>query len=279
MNHLADYAGPEAARLYRYHRQNGHKPREALQRTCADALANVNRYPREAISIGAPFNGGLRWIDGISRVGLRFVGFADELVDGRAINHTGWYQDSEGAMETLRGAVYRLPGRNGRARYVAGYREGSSRGGRSWSDMNPDSAAVDLSEIFTEDGDVAADRDHYGAHRDAAYRADQHAERMAEQQREYNDAWQAARRWSEAGDEMKKERAAARQLVRDMRTALRSGITAAPSICNALRMALRTHAREWEDLRQERAKLSDEFHHWEDGRSVSIADFATEQGF
>src|SRR5690554_4252161 len=62
-----------------------------------------------------------RWCEDTAAAGLRFVGFADELVQFGAIDHKGWYTDPDGFGEVYRGAVWQLPARNGQCLYVAGF--------------------------------------------------------------------------------------------------------------------------------------------------------------
>lgn len=278
----AEPEGEALARSYKYWRQLGRAPREALQRAALDYFRRDRRYPRRHrfAAMGVPFSReGLRWADDPHAVGLRFVGFADDIA-GRAIEHRGWFTDCDGCGEVLRGAVYQLPGRKGRTRYLAAYREGK----RGWTDMAAPgaAAAVACKEIFeTERGDSDSYYHYRGgdaadAAREAARRADSIAETVARDQREYNEAWQAAREWEELASEMQDSRAAARRLVADMRAAIKSGLEAAPSICDALRAQLREFGRQWETARARREELADEFHHWQDGRRLSIAEFAAD---
>ena len=280
----AEPEGEALARSYKYWRQLGRAPREALQRAALDYFRHDRRYPRgrRFDAMGAPFGSdGLRWAEDPSAAGLRFVGFADDIA-GRAIEHRGWYTDCDGCGEVLRGAVYQLPGRKGRTRYLAAYREGSE-GKRGWTDMGYDgAAAIACREVFeAERGDSDAYYHYRGgdaseAAREAARRADSIAETVARDQREYNEAWQAARRWSDLADAIAEIRAQARQLVADMRAAIKSGVTAAPSICTALRKTLRGLIEGAAELKAERESLADDFYYWQDRRQYSIAEFAAE---
>lgn len=282
----AEPEGEALARSYKYWRQLGRAPREALQRAALDYFRRDRRYPRRHRfdAMGAPFGRDrLRWADDPHAVGLRFVGFADDVARGRGIEHRGWHTDCDGCGEVLRGAVYQLPGRKGRTRYLAAYREGSD-GKRGWTDTsgNDGAAAVAFGEIFeTERGDSDAYYHHRGgdaaeAAREAARRADSIAETVARDQREYNEAWQAARRWSDLADDIADMRAQARQLVADMRAAIKSGATAAPSICAALRKSLRGLIETAAELNAERESLADDFYYWQDRRRYSIEEFAAE---
>lgn len=282
----AEPEGEALARSYKYWRQLGRAPREALQRAALDYFRRDRRWPRDRRfgALGAPFgHDRLRWAEDPASIGLRFVGFADELVGrGRGIEHRGWYTDCDGLGETLRGAVYQLPGRKGRARYLAAYREGSE-GKRGWTDTsgNDGAAAIAFGEVFeTERGDSDAYYHHHRggyaaeAARDAAKRADSIAGSMAEDQREYNEAWQAAVQWRDLGDSITSARTEARQLVADMRAAIKSGATAAPSICTALRKTLRGLIEGAAAMRAEREALAEGF--WfkgSDGRAVTIDQF------
>lgn len=277
--------GEALARSYKYWRQLGRAPREALQRAALDYFRRDRRYPRHHrfAAMGVPFSReGLRWADDPRAVGLRFVGFADDIA-GRAIEHRGWFTDCDGCGEVLRGAVYQLPGRKGRTRYLAAYRVGSE-GNRGWSDTAHDgAAAVACREVFeAERGDSDAYYYYRGggdapeAAREAARRADSIAETVARDQREYDEAWQAARRWSDLADDIAEIRAQARQLVADMRAAIKSGATAAPSICTALRKSLRSLIEAAAELKAERESIADDFYYWQDRRQYSIAEFAAE---
>jgi hypothetical protein len=109
---------------------------------------------------------------------------------------------------------------------------------------------------------------------DCALAADSFAQHVAEQEREYNDAWQAARQWQELGETMAATRQEARQLVKAMRAAIREGLEAAPVLCAALRKQLRALLNQWEGQRQERDKLDSDFWYYQDSKSLRIAQFA-----
>ncbi len=101
--------------------------------------------------------------------------------------------------------------------------------------------------------------------------------RHLETEYEYQSAWEAARQWQDAQEEMTGARAKARVLVADMRKAIKSGQLASDSICKALRAQLRGYLSEWETLRETRDELASDFHYWPDnGKSQTIEQFATE---
>ena len=133
--------------------------------------------------IGKPFQSGsdtLRWVECPERMGLRFVGFADKLV--RNAKHTGWYCD-EFQDRTLRGVVYQLTGKAGRARYVYGYTSSDD----CYKVSEPNGAALNLSDVTLGNGTEEDTQ----ARRDVAMWADNVAERAAEAERDYQAAWSA----------------------------------------------------------------------------------------
>lgn len=93
--------------------------------------------------------------------------FCDEIeVNGyKLIDHQGWYTDGDYASETARGIVVRLP----HGRFLAGY----------YLSMNGE--RVYFPRVYDE-------------LRDAIYAADEHARRIGEQESEYQNRWNAARR-------------------------------------------------------------------------------------
>ncbi len=129
-----------------------------------------------------------RWIENPESVGLRLVGFADEI-NGAIINHTGWFTN-EFQDESLRGVVFQIPGRNGRARFLSGYADPN----------NPPAALVDLDIQESDDcrGDESAAEE---AKRDAARSADSLAESSAESERWYQESWQQGARARELAGE------------------------------------------------------------------------------
>lgn len=98
--------------------------------------------------------------------------------------------------------------------------------------------------------------------------------RSLETEHDYQQAWQWANAWQDLGESMKETRKEARQLVKDMRDAIKGGLNATPSICGALRSQLRNLIDQWEEQRAEREQLDSDFYYYQDGKSVSIAQFA-----
>lgn len=141
-------------------------------------------------SLGAPFAAygetACRWIENPEAVGLRLVGLAHDVgragyaYSRNAVDHTGWYLDSDNMGETVSGVVYRLPARDGRARYLAGYADPYQADGRG---NGPALLSLEVLEGDATDSDYDPDP----VLRDAAMRADGIAERMAEAERDFQD--------------------------------------------------------------------------------------------
>lgn len=176
----------------------------------------------------------MRWLDGYSHLGLRLVGYADELPGGPR-GHTGWFADSD-QSETLRGAVWQLPGRKGRARFVYGYVEFEGR-----EEMNPDSGTVCASDILSVDrkgeDSIWNDQTDSDECRDAARYADGMAESVAETRRDNWEAYNAGRDAAEHHEDAIEARRALLPLVSEMR-AIRKGaftpLSPAGRVCAAL---------------------------------------------
>lgn len=153
-------------RIYRAHRAMA--PYMGLKASYALKLARegVERKTVAETSGYAGKNGDtpIRYWESKAQVPFRFTGYADEVA--ARIGHKGWYCD-QFQDRTLRGIVFQLPARNGVTQYVPGYEESDG-----WS------VVLYLDRLEEES-------------RDAAYAADSLAERMAEQEREYNESWQA----------------------------------------------------------------------------------------
>jgi hypothetical protein len=150
----------------------------------------------------------VRWCEDTERAALRFVGFADEIAP-RSINHTGWFTDDDGMIgETLRGAVWQLPARDGVARFVGGY-----------CDPNNDGAAAIELDIFEENAREYSGWDSprdYEAAREAAHSADGLAEIIAENERDHNRYWQASRDIEEKREEILAARSAHSALIGEL---------------------------------------------------------------
>ncbi len=227
------------AQAYKWHRQT--RPtltaKRALEYARDDDKAGRRRYPSGshcASVVNPPFKSGstmLRWIEDPSAIGLRKVGYADEL-GLRSIRHQGWYT-SEDCSETMRGIVYQWPARDRIEQYVYGYEDPNGNG--------PNGTAAALCFDVTDDKD------------DAARWADGIAERAADEEREYNAAWQARQEYDELGDSVKETRQSLLRLIRELK-AKRT------SLCDVSEMVVVMHnaiVRKLDDIREAREKRNE----------------------
>lgn len=225
---------------YLWFRRVAGKPAvEALQRAKALPAAYVagHGYYGSLGPWGAPYvdaGDTLRHCSDTRAAGLRFVGYADDLA---GLNHTGWHCDDEG-RDTLRGAVWQLPGKGRHARLIYGYQEMEGR-----REMNEGSAILCISDMRRADmRDAFGNVDESDEARDAARSADSLAEHDAESRRDYNAAYQAGREAAEhdaAALEAHGEALALVASIRAERTAARlAGREVQGTICATLSGAL-----------------------------------------
>lgn len=228
---------------YRYHRQT--RPtliaRRALEYARDDARNNVKRYPSSThytSVVNSPFRSGstmLRWIERSESIGLRLVGFSDEI--SRSIDHNGWYT-SEFCDETLHGIVFQWPSRHGVERYVYGYADPDNEG----------AAALCF--------DVTDDKD------DAARWADSIAEYAAGEEREYQASSSARLQFDELANDISDTRKSALRLIAELK-AKRRALCDAPAIIAALRSDIEQMLDSIREARERRATLEDEFSYHE----------------
>lgn len=229
---------------YHQKRRQGYPAKRALELARAHDAAEF-AYSRPAFAkpfsdMGSAPSDSLRWCENVDAIGLRFVDYADKLV---RLDHTGWYTDPDG-FESIRGAVWQLPARNGRARYVAGYPD----------PINDGAARIDSDTIEGElGGDYGpyCDADH-DAKADAARRADQLAERVAESERDYQTAWQAGSLYATLGDEIADTRRQLLTALAERRKVERADL---PALCDLLKQTVRQKLATIEAARTERNKL------------------------
>jgi hypothetical protein len=149
----------------------------------------------------------IRWIEDTEKAGLRFMGYADDIIN---LRHTGWMTDPYGDTdEVIRGAVWQLPARHGFPQYVAGYCDPCNEG----------AARIDFDVIDGprggEDGGAM-----YGTSDElaqAARYADGLAEHTAEDEREYRAKDYAEQRAGELRDEAAELRADLCDIIRSQR--------------------------------------------------------------
>lgn len=226
---------------YRYYRNLARYPfPHGLPAALALAEARkdpTRRYYGSAAQANAEWNSGsnrMRIIENYAALGFRLVGFADEIAP-RLIEHRGWYMDPFGDGETVRGAVFLIPGKNGKARAFAGFLDPYGN--------NAAFIAIDsMEEIDARSWEL--DNSDY---RDSAARADDVAKHYAEREREYQTAWQAGVKHRDNMERIAEARKEARQVARAARDNVRDNTT----ICAVLREKVR-------DLRQEIRELSEE---------------------
>lgn len=146
-------------------------------------------------------------------------------VDGGP-DHKGYYDNpySEAFKDgtgLCYGVVCRLPGRDGKARFVAGYQFGGCDGGPT----------LDLTRVFESETDSPWESP--DAMRDAARAADGLAETAAEKEREYKAAWQAGTEWAGELETVQEARKEALAILQERRAARGAGNF--PALCAAIR--------------------------------------------
>lgn len=201
----------------------------------------------------------MRWFEATETAGLRLVGLAHEVSPAgyaysrNAVEHTGWYlSDDNWTGKTVAGVVYQLPGKNGRARYLAGYAD-------PWNDG---AACLSIEVIEGDARDSSWDSD--DGLRDAAREADSIAERMAEKERDYQRAWRAGRDCEDKRDEVIHIR---RELLAALAERDKTLETKTPNLCAMLRRIVESRLDQIRELREEIERLKDEF-----GRDEGFAD-------
>lgn len=228
---------------YRYHRQTWPtlRAKRALEYAHDDARNGKKRYPSSthyASVVNPPWKSGstmLRWIERPESIGLRLVGFADEI--SRSINNNGWYTN-DFCDETLRGIVFQWPSRHGVERYVYGYADPDNEG----------AAALCF--------DVTDDKD------DAARWADSIAEYAASEEREYQSASSARLQFDELASDISDTRKSALRLIAELK-AKRRALCDAPAIIAALRSDIEQMLDSIREARERRATLENEFSYHE----------------
>lgn len=186
-----------------------------------------------SIEYYAPFQsrGYTLWYVENSELGLRRVDFAHKIL---GLRYTGWFTYDEGDLgETLRGVVYQLPARGGRAQYVYGY-----------VDSNSDGVTLCFDPVEGKE--------------EAARLADDVAERVAESERDYHRAWDAGRRVESLNEEIAEGRREVLDLGAEAREA-RKKVGTMPVICGVVRGRIREIWRVIQRARKERDELIENF--------------------
>lgn len=221
-----DAEGFKLARAYRATRRRligkgfDASPARCLSIARADVARGATFYGEPDAKAGAPGERGGRWMERPEALGLRFVGFSDEI-GGRSfrrVDHTGWFlmPDGDGG-EVARGCVYQLPARNGQAVYVEALRTGGQDRDGAWRDMGTQGGAyVFLGERHLGERG-GADCDTEPAMLDAASGADDEARIYAEKEREYQESYAAGQAAGEADEAAAEARRALLALLADIR--------------------------------------------------------------
>ena len=227
----------------RYPRRAGPNPAiEAIAAARNDVAAGKARF-QQSYGWNPPFETrgakAMRWIEKPSECGLRFVGYASDLVD---LRHTGWYVDND-QFDTAHGVVFQLPARHGKPLFVAGYDD-------------PNNGAANAGgPVALDFGDTTDDQ------ATAARWADRIAEWHAESEREYQAAYSAGDRWAEIGEEIKQVRGEIRAAISQFRKARAFIGDAAGAtynrLCEIIRGDVSDDLEKVRELRAERAKLAE----------------------
>ena len=235
---------PALLDAYRFRRRNcGYAATDALRLARKDVAANLSRYPRASFGMrgGANFAIGrdtVFWCECPDDY-LRRVGYVDEIQRelgySRRDIHEGWYMSDDNISgEVARGVVYRLPARDGKERFMYGVADPNQNG--------PVMLCVDIVD------DKA----------DAARYADHIAERYAENERDYQRAWQAGREHEELGDQIAAQRKATLALIREVKANC-AKLSDMPRVRDIIRAAIEDYQSETEEARERRAELFEQF--------------------
>ncbi len=260
---------------YRFHRTSGHwqgrkrpitSATIALQRARDDVATGKARYPKtdfgavcwQPVDADSPSYAKraerLAFVQDIDGAGLRLVGKVEaESHGGRRCwterDSCGWYSDND-QIETIYGVVYQLPGRDGKARFVAGYASADDCDGLP---------TIEFGAIYSEDmrGDFYNESaQELEAARDAARAADSMAQHAAESEREYKAASSAGMRFAELAEEIASERKEALALLAERRRAAIAGQGETfTAICATIRQSVKASLRTIRKARAERVKL------------------------
>lgn len=175
------------------------------------------------------------------------AGFFRDVIrasDTGAIDHNGWYDNDHGesfkdGSGLIWGIVAQMVGRNGRARFVAGYQVGDSCG-----------AVFDMSQIFEGEGD-----DSEQAQRDCAFAADSMAESCADKERDFKRAWEAGQEWRDMKEQEQETRRETLELLAERRHARALPVDSFPQIRESLCSLIRGKIADISESREKRESL------------------------
>lgn len=140
----------------------------------------------------------------------------------------GWHTDPFGDVfkdgsGLCFGVVYQLPGRDGLARFVAGYQFGGVDGGPT----------LDLTTVYTVKDETEQEAAAYYSGATAA--ADSLAKAAGEKEREYQTAWQAGSQYEQAKQEAQDARRECLDVLAERRAVKGSDTGQHPALCRAIR--------------------------------------------
>lgn len=221
----------------------GGKALRAIDEARRDVDAGTPRYPGPVRVIHASD----------TTTGLRLVGRVvpdterGNIWDSRG--DCGWHTDPSGDVfkdgsGLCFGVVYQLAGRDGHARFVAGYEFGGVDGGPT----------LDLANVTHEfvRGDGTSPQDLAGAQK-AARHADSLAKAAAESEREYQTAWRAGSNWSDLLQEEQSDRRQLVEILQERRAVKGKGNY--PALCSAIESTVKGILRRIKKSRVKRAEL------------------------
>ena len=162
---------------YRYWRSRGYSAQSAVAKARTDTQSRFTSKPGRFGGFGTDPKASIYCVESSPNCAMR-KDWADKIAN---LQHKGHYADAFQG-ETYRGIVIQISAHNGEARYLAGYVE--SQG---------DFVLIERDTVWT---------DQLGA----AHRADQLAERNAEESREHDSAWQAGSQYASNLSDIKTSR-------------------------------------------------------------------------
>lgn len=210
LRHAFNYWRSMTRNAQKHARPCPNNARDALRQARRDMAADVKRYTdspwHKPYRAAFPQSEkGMFFIEKPDAAGLREVGRVRAECGGRngiwdTRGDSGWYNNDYGesfkdGSGLIYGVVFQLPGRNGLARFVAGYRSGYGEG-----------VTIDLGTIYESEssrGDWSYSIQDHDDAQDAARAADHMAGREAESEREYRRAYDNGRECVEAMREVK----------------------------------------------------------------------------
>lgn len=210
--------------FHRYYAEGSRYPNsaiEAIAEARKDAMKARRAMPCTPILSRIEGKPGFVLADESEPFGFRFVSEAAR----------GYFSDTCEDI-TCHGVVYQLPARNGKARYVAGYKYSGGYYG----------VTLDISKIFE------------GTAKEAADHADVLAKRAAEEARQFDAAFRAGDIWAEMKQEIEITKRNIRELLADRRKARAAGLSSYDSICRTINTAV---SGALSDIRQTRAEMDE----------------------